>query len=100
MDTEPTKGPKEVPPDSGRCQVGGTLQEVPEFPHHQDFLTPTSINPSQIQVHGTKVADAQTKAVDHTYDLPNAFSDLSDLHAQVTNALSDLSELPVDPADF
>ncbi|XP_042777610.1 hemoglobin subunit alpha [Panthera leo] len=56
------------------------------FPHFD-----LSHGSAQVQAHGQKVADALTKAVVHINDLPNALSDLSDLHAY---------KLRVDPVNF
>ncbi|XP_019292914.1 hemoglobin subunit alpha [Panthera pardus] len=56
------------------------------FPHFD-----LSHGSAQVQAHGQKVADALTKAVAHINDLPNALSDLSDLHAY---------KLRVDPVNF
>ncbi|XP_078296530.1 hemoglobin subunit alpha-like [Panthera onca] len=56
------------------------------FPHFD-----LSHGSAQVQAHGQKVADALTKAVAHIDDLPNALSDLSDLHAY---------KLRVDPVNF
>nr|P18976.1 RecName: Full=Hemoglobin subunit alpha; AltName: Full=Alpha-globin; AltName: Full=Hemoglobin alpha chain; Contains: RecName: Full=Hemopressin [Panthera pardus saxicolor]prf//1501424A hemoglobin alpha [Panthera pardus saxicolor] len=56
------------------------------FPHFD-----LSHGSAQVQTHGQKVADALTKAVAHINDLPNALSDLSDLHAY---------KLRVDPVNF
>nr|AKV93655.1 alpha globin [Panthera uncia]AKV93657.1 alpha globin [Panthera tigris] len=56
------------------------------FPHFD-----LSHGSAQVQTHGQKVADALTKAVAHIDDLPNALSDLSDLHAY---------KLRVDPVNF
>ncbi|XP_042777615.1 hemoglobin subunit alpha-like [Panthera leo] len=56
------------------------------FPHFD-----LSHGSTQVQAHGQKVADALTKAVAHIDDLPNALSDLSDLHAY---------KLRVDPVNF
>ncbi|XP_007093709.2 hemoglobin subunit alpha [Panthera tigris] len=56
------------------------------FPHFD-----LSHGSAQVQTHGQKVADALTKAVVHIDDLPNALSDLSDLHAY---------KLRVDPVNF
>nr|P10883.1 RecName: Full=Hemoglobin subunit alpha; AltName: Full=Alpha-globin; AltName: Full=Hemoglobin alpha chain; Contains: RecName: Full=Hemopressin [Panthera tigris sumatrae] len=56
------------------------------FPHFD-----LSHGSAQVQTHGQKVADALTKAVAHINNLPNALSDLSDLHAY---------KLRVDPVNF
>nr|P01957.1 RecName: Full=Hemoglobin subunit alpha; AltName: Full=Alpha-globin; AltName: Full=Hemoglobin alpha chain; Contains: RecName: Full=Hemopressin [Procavia capensis habessinica] len=56
------------------------------FPHFD--LTHGS---AQVKAHGQKVGAALTKAVGHLDDLPNALSDLSDLHAH---------KLRVDPVNF
>ncbi|XP_042827397.1 hemoglobin subunit alpha [Neofelis nebulosa] len=56
------------------------------FPHFD-----LSHGSAQVQTHGQKVADALTKAVAHIDNLPNALSDLSDLHAY---------KLRVDPVNF
>ncbi|XP_007130441.1 hemoglobin subunit alpha [Physeter macrocephalus] len=48
-------------------------------------------NSTQVKGHGKKVADALTKAVGHLDTLPDALSDLSDLHAH---------KLRVDPVNF
>nr|ADJ17353.1 hemoglobin subunit alpha 1 [Scalopus aquaticus] len=56
------------------------------FPHFD--LKPGS---AQVKAHGSKVAEALTKAVDHLDDLPGALNVLSDLHAH---------KLRVDPVNF
>ncbi|XP_005391727.1 PREDICTED: hemoglobin subunit theta-1 isoform X1 [Chinchilla lanigera] len=56
------------------------------FPHWD-----LSTGSAQVKAHGQKVADALTLAVNQMYDLPNALSALSDLHAH---------KLRVDPTNF
>ena len=72
-----------LPPGRTFCSFPTTKTYFPHFD--------LSHGSAQVQTHGQKVADALTKAVAHINDLPNALSDLSDLHAY---------KLRVDPVNF
>ncbi|MBN3283356.1 HBA protein, partial [Polyodon spathula] len=75
----------------GAQALGRMLQAFPNtrtyFSHYSDM----SVKSSQVHVHGKKIIDAITEAVNHIDDISGAMSELSTLHAHT---------LRVDPANF
>ncbi|KAM6156156.1 hemoglobin subunit theta-1-like [Rhynchocyon petersi] len=63
------------------------------FPATKTYFPHLNLSPgsTDIKAHGKKVADALTHAIGHLDDLPNALSELSNLH---------LHKLGVDPVNF